>query len=71
MGIESARSARWKFLLGGVVIAIVARTNSFIKFNDPLTTEVLASFVGAAAGGVLMGWATWWIWAKLKGKGGG
>ncbi len=63
---ESARQARWKFLLVATVISLVVRISNFVNRNELATPEVIGSFVGAAVGGLMLGWVVWWAWSSFK-----
>ena len=63
---ESAYQARWKFLLVSLLIGLAVRTNNFVNGNESASPEVFGSFLGAATGGLIIGWIGWWAWSTSK-----
>jgi hypothetical protein len=64
MSVDAKQQSRWKFLVGGVAVALVVRVNNFVSTNEAASAEVIGSFFGATLGGILFGWVVWWAWAK-------
>lgn len=60
---RNLQSARWKFLLGGFLIALVSNLNA----GFPQGPDGLAYLAGVAVGGLGLGWVVWWLWSVTKG----